>query len=111
METRDDGQSRHYYLARTCRPQLELTCQLIWEPFYTNKWAALRKDPAVTPPEAADPNLLFFHPVAIFFRNRVQPRPLQVPSVGCVLPPSGVWALRCCAWKGSRWGRAYRHVG
>lgn len=27
----------------------------------------------MTPPEAADPNLLFFHAVAIFFRDRVQP--------------------------------------
>lgn len=116
MQTRDDGQSRNYCLASTCRPQSELTCQLIWAQFYTNKWAALRKDPAVTPPEAADPNLLFFHAVAIFFRDRVQPRPLQVPSASCVvrgspLPPSGVGALRRCAWKASRWRRAYRHVG
>lgn len=67
METCDDGQSRHYCLARTCRPHSELTGQLIWKQLYTNKWAEFCKDPVVTPPEAADPNLLFFHPVAIFF--------------------------------------------
>lgn len=31
----------------------------------------------MTPREAADPNLLFSHPLAIFFRHRVQPQPLQ----------------------------------
>ena len=95
METRDDGQSRHYCLARTCRPYSELTCQSVWEHFDTNKWEALCKDPAVTPREAADPNLLFFNPIAVFFRDRVQPRSLQVLSARCVLegsppPPSGV---------------------
>lgn len=58
METRDDGQSRHYCFARTCRPYSELTCQLVWEHFDTDKWESLCKDPAVTSQEAADPNLL-----------------------------------------------------
>lgn len=60
METCDDGQSRHYCLARTCRPHSELTSQLIWKQLCANKWAEFCKDPAVTPPEAADPTLLFF---------------------------------------------------
>lgn len=79
METCDDGESRHYCLAWTCRPLSELTGQLLWEQFYTNKWAALRKDPAVTT-EAADSTLLFFHPVASFFPSgSSSTRPLTSP--------------------------------
>lgn len=36
-----------------------LTCQLVWEHFQANKWEGLCKDPAVTPQETGDPNLLF----------------------------------------------------
>lgn len=55
-----------------------------------NKRAALCKDPAVTPQEAADRNLLFFHPLAIFYGDRGEfsatAKPLSKMCPGRIAP-------------------------